>query len=346
MRRAVPLLLLLLPVLLTAACLDQARGGGAGARGQIRAVGSSTLYPFTALVAEQLVAADPDARPPVIESTGTGAGLRLFCAGAGADHPDLADASRRITAAEYARCAANGVGPVLEVPVGIDGVVLAQARGGPALSLTAADLYRALAAAPGGRPNAARTWADVNPALPATPIRVLGPPATSGTRDALAELVLVPGCRRVERTDRGAECRRLRDDGAWADAGENDNLVVRKLLADPGALGVFGYGYLRENAGTLRGVPVDGAAPTAAAIRDGRYPGARPLYLYVKANHLDAVPGLRRFLRLYAAGWGEDGVLTARGLIASAAPVRAEAARVIADERPLDPATLDPAKGS
>jgi phosphate transport system substrate-binding protein len=333
-------LLLIVAALLPTACLDQARGGGAGARGQIRAVGSSTLYPFTALVAEQLIAADPDAPVPVIESTGTGAGLRLFCAGAGADHPDLADASRRITAAEYARCVANRVGPVLEVPVGIDGVVVAQARGGPAFALTAADLYRALAAAPNGRRNAARTWADVNPALPAVPIRVLGPPASSGTRDAFAELVLLPGCRRVEHRPDPAECRHLREDGAWADAGENDNLVVRKLLAEPAALGVFGYGYLRENAGRLRGVALDGVRPNAAAIRDGRYPGARPLYLYVKANHLDAVPGLRRFLRLYASDWQEGGVLSARGLIASPPEVRAEAARIIAQERALDPATL------
>jgi len=338
MRRLSPLLLA--AILLLPACLDQARGGGAGARGQIRAVGSSTLYPFTALVAEQLVAADPAARPPVIESTGTGAGLRLFCAGAGADHPDMADASRRITAGEYARCVANGVGPVLEVPVGIDGVVVAQARSGPALSLTAADLYRALAAAPDGRPNATRRWSDVNPALPPTPIRVLGPPATSGTRDAFAELVLLPGCRRVERRPRAAECRRLRDDGAYADAGENDNLVVRKLLADPMALGVFGYGYLRESAGRLRGVPIDGVAPGVAAIRDGRYPGARRLFLYVKANHLDAVPGLRRFLRLYAADWNDDGPLAGRGLIASSPAVREQAARIIAEERALDPATL------
>jgi len=333
-------LLLLAAALLPSACLDQARGGGAGARGQIRAVGSSTLYPFTALVAEQLIAADPDAPLPVIESTGTGAGIRLFCAGAGADHPDLADASRRITAAEYARCAANGVGPVLEVPIGIDGVVMAQANGGSVRSLTAAELYRALAAAPGGRPNTARTWADVNPALPATPIRVLGPPATSGTRDAFAELVLLPGCRAVERRPVDTACRRLREDGAYADSGENDNLVVRKLMADPAALGVFGYGYLRENAGALRGVAINGVLPGADAIRDGRYPGARPLFLYVKANHLDAVPGLRRFLRLYASDWQEGGILAARGLIASPPAVRAEAARVIAEERALDPATL------
>lgn len=333
-------LLLVIAALLPTACLDQARGGGAGARGQIRAVGSSTLYPFTALVAEQLIAADPDAPLPVIESTGTGAGLRLFCAGAGADHPDLADASRRITAAEYARCAANGVGPVLEVPVGIDGVVLAQADSGPMRSLTEAQLYRALAARPNGRRNAARLWSDVGPGLPAVPIRVLGPPASSGTRDAFAELVLLPGCRQVERRADPVECRRLREDGAWSDAGENDNLVVRKLLAEPTAIGVFGYGYLRENAGRLRGVAINGVAPSASAIRDGRYPGARPLYLYVKANHLDAVPGLRRFLRLYAADWQEGGVLTARGLIASPPDVRREAARIIAEERALDPATL------
>jgi len=336
MRLALPLLLLLL----SAACADEARGGSAGARGRIRAVGSSTLYPFTALIAERLVAADPAARPPVIESTGTGAGIRLFCAGAGADHPDLLDASRRMTAAEYASCRANGTGPVLEVPVGLDGVVVAQAAAARPMPLTSADLYRALSAAPGGRANTARLWSDVNPALPPTPIRVYGPPATSGTRDAFVERMLLPACRRAEAAPRDEACRRIRADGAWADAGENDNLTVRKLAGDPAALGIFGFPYLRAQPGVLRGLPVDGVAPDGATIADGRYPGARRLFLYVKRDHLGAVPGLRRFLRLYVAAGGERGVLAARGLIPAPPPERARAARVVGDERPLDPADL------
>lgn len=337
----------LLLALMLPACHDQARGGATGARDAIRAVGSSTLYPFTTLVAERFVESDPRAKPPVIESTGTGAGFRLFCAGLGARHPDLADASRRMGAGEYRLCRRNGVGPVIEVPVGIDGVVLAEPLDGPGFRLTRAQLYRALAAEPGGRPNAARRWSDVDPTLPDLPIAVYGPPATSGTRDALVELVMVPGCdaadpgaRRLAPAPRAARCGRIREDGAFIDSGENDNLIVQKLGANPHALGVFGYSYLEENADAVRGVPVEGVAPSYRSIADGRYPGARPLYLYAKRNHLDAVPGLRRFLRLYAASWAPGGPLARRGLIASPRAARAAAAEIVRTERPLDPRSL------
>lgn len=313
-------------------------------------VGSSTVYPFTTLIAEQFVASDPKAAAPVIESTGTGAGVRLFCAGLGAGHPDLANASRRLTRAEYLTCQRNSVGPIMEVPIGLDGVVIAEAKRGPRLSLTPAQLYRALAAAPGGRPNRTRRWSDIDPALPAIPINVYGPPASSGTRDALAELIMTPGCeaafppaRQLAAADPEAHralCTRLREDGAFIDAGENDNLVVQKLGQNPTALGVFGYSYLEENAEAVVGIPINGVTPSYLSIADGRYPGSRPLYLYLKRNHLDAVPGLRRFLRLYAANWGPGGLLARRGLIAAPASVRARAAAVIAGEQPLDPATL------
>ena len=332
------------------ACHDQARGGGAGARDEIRAVGSSTVYPFTTLIAEQFVAGDPQAAAPVIEATGTGAGMRLFCAGLGAGHPDIVNASRRLTLGEYRRCATQGVGPVIEVRIGIDGVAFAEALNGPRLTLTPALIYRALAATPGGRPNAARRWSDLDPSLPATPISVYGPPATSGTRDALVELIMIPGCEAADpgagalaRTDpdaHRARCARVREDGAYVDAGENDNLIVQKLTANPTAIGVFGYSYLEENAASVKGVPLGGVEPSYRAIADGSYPGSRPLYLYVKRNHLDAVPGLRRFLKLYAASWGPGGSLARRGLIVAPPPVRADAAQAIATERPLDPATL------
>ncbi len=313
-------------------------------------MGSSTVYPFTTLIAERFVSGDPDAATPVIEATGTGAGMRLFCSGLGAGHPDIVDASRRMTLGEYRLCQARGVGPVIEVQLGIDGVAFAEASDGPRLALTRADLYRALAAEPGGRPNAARRWSDIDPRLPAVPISIYGPPATSGTRDALVDLIMVPGCeasdpgaRALARADPGAHrarCARVREDGAYVDAGENDNLIVQKLAANPTAIGVFGYSYLEENAGSVKGVSIDGVAPTYAAIADGSYPGSRPLYLYAKRNHLAAVPGLRRFLELYAASWSPGGPLARRGLIAAPAPVRAEAAAAIATERPLDPATL------
>lgn len=340
---------LLLACLVLPACLDQARGGGSGARDEIRVVGSSTVYPFTTLVAERFVASDPDAAAPVIESTGTGAGMKLFCAGLGAAYPDLVNASRRMTASEYRGCERNGVGPVIEIPIGTDGVALAEATDGPGMTLTPEIIYRALAAAPGGRPNRTRTWADLDPALPAIPIKVYGPPSTSGTRDALVELIMLPGCDAADPAARALKadpdahrrrCARLREDGAYVDAGENDNLIVQKLGANPGALGVIGYSYLEENAGAVRGVAVNGVMPDAASIADGRYPGARPLYLYVKKNHLDAVPGLRRFLGLYAASWGPGGPLTVRGLIPVSPERRAAAAQTLRTERPLDPEGL------
>ncbi|SEL90052.1 phosphate ABC transporter substrate-binding protein, PhoT family [Sphingomonas palmae] len=350
MRRLVLALAAVLPVAL-GACVDQAAGGGAGARDQIRVVGSSTVYPFTTLVAEQYLAANPDARPPVIESTGTGAGIRLFCSGIGASYPDLVDASRRMKRREYDECASHGAGDLMEVQIGIDGIALAEARRRPPMQLTPALLFRALAAAPGGRPNRSRTWRDLDPALPATPIRVYGPPATSGTRDAFAELILARGCealdprlatmRERDRPAFDARCLRVRDDGAFIDAGENDNLIVQKLRANPDALGIFGYSYLEENSDAVRGIAISGVAPTYQAIADGRYPGARPLYVYVKRSHLRAVPGLRRFLALYAANWAPGGALTRRGLIPSAASVRARAADTIMHDRALDLRTLD-----
>jgi phosphate transport system substrate-binding protein len=346
----IALAILLATPLATAACVDQAAGAGAGTRDQIRAVGSSTVYPFTTIAAEHYLANHPGARPPVIEATGTGAGLKLFCGGVGARFPDVADASRRMRRGEYALCRANGVDRVIEVPIGIDGIAFAEAKNGPKMALTPADLYRALAAAPLGRPNEARTWRDVNPALPATPIQVYGPPATSGTRDALAELILAPGCEAVDPAAAAlktrdeaafaARCQRVREDGAYIDAGENDNLIVQKLQANPNAIGIFGFGYLEENARVVDGVPIAGVAPTYATIASGAYPGARPLYLYVKSAHLAAIPGLRDFLRQYARVWGERGPLVRRGLIASPPALRERAARIVATETPLDPRSL------
>ncbi|MEI5688231.1 substrate-binding domain-containing protein [Sphingomonas kyungheensis] len=341
---------LLAGALVLGGCQDQANGGGGGARDQITAVGSSTVYPFTTLVAETYVANHPDAKAPVIESTGTGAGMRLFCAGLGAAHPDIEDASRRMKRSEYAACAAHGVGALMEVQIGIDGIAFAEAKTGPGMQLTPSDLYRALAATPLGQPNRARVWRDVNPALPATPIQVYGPPATSGTRDALAELILTRGCeaidpraRRLAQRDPAAHaalCTRVREDGAYVDAGENDNLIVQKLSANPQAIGVFGYSYLEQNAGTVNGVAINGVSPSYATIAAGAYPGSRPLYLYVKVAHLRAIPGLRDFLAAYAAAWGPDGPLVRRGLIAAPPAVRARAAAVIAQTIPLDPAEL------
>ena len=324
-------------------------GAGSTTRDQIRIVGSSTVYPFTTAVAEGFVNSR-GMKPPVIESTGTGAGVKLFCAGIGPRHPDVLDASRRLKASEYANCRANGVESVMEVPIGTDGVVLAESNAGPKMQLTRRDVYRALAATIDGQPNRTRTWAQVNPKLPAIPIQFYGPPATSGTRDAFAELVMVPACEaehpqaaamKVHDPDGfAALCTRFRDDGGYVDKGENDNLIVQNLAVNPNAIGIFGYSYLEENGDRLHGVPLDGVAPTYATISDGRYPGARALYIYVKAAHLRAVPGLREFVADFTRAWNPGGPLVRRGLIAGSPESRARSARIVATGQVLDPGTL------
>jgi phosphate transport system substrate-binding protein len=294
-------------------------------RQQIRIVGSSTVYPFTTAVAERFAQNRPSFHAPIVESTGTGAGMQLFCGGVGAGFPDVENASRRIKASEYARCRANGVNHIIEVPIGIDGLALIESSIRPTgFSLTARDIYAALAAEPFGRPQTARTWRDVNPALPNVPILVYGPPPTSGTRDSFAELMLTKGCetdpamKALKESDSRRHtrlCTRIREDGAFVEAGENDNLLIQRVSQNQGAIGVLGYSFVEENLDRVRGVPIGGVAPTAETIRGFTYPGARQLYIYVKGEHLDAVPGLREFLAEFARGWGPGAYLTDRGLI-------------------------------
>ncbi|MBC2650574.1 substrate-binding domain-containing protein [Novosphingobium aerophilum] len=320
-------------------------------RDQIRAVGSSTVYPFAKAVADSLAKSDPRIKSPIIEANGTGAGLKLFCKGVGASFPDIANASRRIRRTEYAECARNGVDRIVEIQVGLDGIAFAEAASGPArFALSPVDIYKAIAARPFGLPNRARRWSDVNPALPAEPILVYGPPSTSGTRDALKELVLVRGCesdpamvalKARDRVRYAATCTDVRSDGAYVDTGENDNLVVQKLQANPRAVGVFGYSYLAENGDRLRGLTLDGVTPSYATIADFRYPGARPLYIYVKAAHLEAIPGLKAFVAEWVASWGPDGLLARQGMVVEPDAVRASNARIAAAMAPLDPAGLN-----
>ncbi len=309
------------------------------ARDQIKVVGSSTVYPFTTAVAEQLVNKRPDMKAPVIESTGTGGGINLFCQGVGVQHPDIVNASRRLKKSEFETCAKNGVTQIMEIQIGNDGVALAESNNGPKLQLTRKDIYLALAANPMGKPNTATNWKDVNPALPAIPIKVLGPPSTSGTRDAFVELVLEPGCaaaypqaKPLKDSDKEAyekACLLIRADQAYIDSGENDNLIVQKLSSDPNALGIFGYSYMEENQDRLHGVPIEGVVPTYETIAMGTYPGARALYIYVKKQHLNAVPGLKEFIAEYRASWDPDGPLVKRGLIAASRNVRIEAGYAI-----------------
>jgi phosphate transport system substrate-binding protein len=338
--------LIALSTLALAAC--GSGGSQGGARDFVRVVGSSTVYPFANAISEAAVKAS-GIKAPVVESTGTGAGMKLFCAGVGAGHPDVENASRRIKKSEYEDCAKNGVKDVIEIQVGLDGIAFAEAAGGPNMALTPTDVYKALAANPFGKPNTAKNWNDVNPAFPAIPILVYGPPSTSGTRDALAELILTKGCesdpamKALKDTDKDAHkkvCTDLREDGAYVDSGENDNLIVQKIAENPKAIGVFGFSFLEENMDKLKGITMSGVAPTYASISDFSYPGARPLYIYVKAAHLPVIKGLKEFVAEWPNGWGPDGALKSKGMVVAPEDVRAKNADIVAKMTLLDPSTL------
>lgn len=300
--------------------------GGDGTRNSVRAVGSSTLYPFAKLVAENFARSNPDLSSPIIESTGSGGGIELFCQGVGANTPDIVNASRRMKTSEFEKCQANGVSEMTEIQVGLDGIAFAATRGGIDMNLTPEIVYRALAARPFGQEQTARTWQDVDPSLPATPILVYGPPSTSGTRDALKELVLIPACETnsemvaLKETDRDQQeqlCTEVRSDGAYVDQGEQDNLIVQKIQGNSNAIGIFGYSYLEENLDRVQGLRMNGVAPTYETIASFQYPGARPLFIYVKNAHLDAIRGLREFIAEWARSWERDGPLARIGLVAN-----------------------------
>ncbi len=302
----------------------------------MRAVGSSTVYPFAKMAAERVARANPRLGTPIIESTGTGAGFKLFCSGVGERFPDISNASRRMKAKEAAQCAASGVKDVTEIQIGLDGVVLATARSTALSGISQRDLYLALAKTPFGKPNRAKTWKDVNAKLPALPIRIYGPPSTSGTRDALGELLMTPPCeanpsmaalKKVDEAKFKAVCTGIRTDGVFVEAGENDNLIVQKLAANPGSLGIFGYSFLEENASKVKGVAINGVAPTYATISSFKYPGARPLYIYVKNAHVRAIPAIRAFVAEITkeSAIGPKGYMLAGGLVAAPNGVRARA---------------------
>jgi phosphate transport system substrate-binding protein len=323
----------------SALALSACGGNSAGAsRESIRAVGSSTVYPFAKTVSETFARAHPQFPSPLIESTGTGGGIKLFCAGVGFDTPDIANASRRMKASEFEDCAANGVKDVVELQVGLDGIAFASVNGGLAMNLTPEIVYKALAAKPFGKEQMAKTWKDVDPSLPAERILVYGPPSTSGTRDALKELILEKGCesdpamKNLKDADKDKYdqlCTEVRSDGAYVDQGEQDNLIVQKIESNPKAVGVFGYSYLEENASKLQGLTMNGVEPTYANISSFAYPGARPLYVYYKKAHIGVIPGLDEFIQAWSQSWGRDGVLAKVGFVSSPDDVQAEmAARI------------------
>ena len=304
----------------------------AAERDYISVVGSSTVYPFATVVAETY-GKSTNFNTPKIEATGSGGGFKLFCAGVGVSHPDLTNSSRRMKASELEMCKENGVEDVIEVKVGYDGIVVANSTEGEAYNLTLNDIFLALAKDvpnPDGTesfvPNPYSTWNEINAELPAKKIEVLGPPPTSGTRDAFVELAMEGGCKQydwikaIKKEDKDvfkARCHSIREDGAFVEAGENDNLIVQKLNANPDALGIFGFSFLDQNDDVVQGSLVDGVAPEFEAIGDGSYPISRPLYFYVKKAHMDVIPGMAEFLAEYSADgtWGDEGYLADKGLI-------------------------------
>ncbi|MBI4825832.1 MAG: PstS family phosphate ABC transporter substrate-binding protein [Nitrospirae bacterium] len=303
----------------------------AAGRDYISVVGSSTVYPFSTVVAEQF-GKTTRYKTPKIESTGSGGGLKLFCAGVGVEYPDIANSSRRIKSSEVELCAKNGVKEITEVKIGYDGIVFANSKKAQRIKVSRKDIFLALAKdIPSGVgesliPNPNKTWKDVNPSLPNIKIEVLGPPPTSGTRDAFAELAMEGGCTafgwikdlgKKDEKRYKAICHGIREDGAYVEAGENDVLIVRKLEANPNTFGVFGFSFLDQNADKIQGSIVDGVEPAFENIADGKYPVSRPLYFYVKKAHVGMIPGIKEYINEFTSdkACGENGYLIDKGLI-------------------------------
>lgn len=302
------------------------------ARDYISIVGSSTVYPFATVVAEQF-GKTSGSKTPKIESTGSGGGFKLFCGGVGVSFPDITNASRAIKSSEMKTCAENGVKEIVEVKIGYDGIVLANSKTVAPLQLTRKDIWLALAKDvpdpknPGHLiANPYMTWKEVNSSLPNVKIEVLGPPPTSGTRDAFVELAMESGAKTfdfikaMKKTDKKGYkkvCHTVREDGAYIEAGENDNLIVQKLQANPDAVGIFGFSFLDQNADVIQGSVIEGEAPTFDAIAAGSYPVSRPLFFYVKKAHVDVIPGMKGYLAEFTSekAWGPEGYLADKGMI-------------------------------
>lgn len=304
----------------------------AAGRDYISIVGSSTVYPFATVVAETF-GKNTNFKTPKIESTGSGGGFKLFSAGIGVEHPDITNASRRIKQSEFDKCMENGVKEIVEVKIGYDGIVLANSKKAAPLKLSRKDIFLALAKnvpdPDGGEkfiPNPYQTWRDVNHSLPDVKIEVLGPPPTSGTRDAFVELAMEGGAKKfgfikdMKKKDSKrykAICHTIREDGAYIEAGENDNLIVQKLEANADAVGIFGFSFLDQNMDKIQGSFVDGVEPTFENIAEGEYPVSRPLFFYVKKAHIGVIPGIKEYLDEFSSekAWGPDGYLSEKGLI-------------------------------
>jgi phosphate transport system substrate-binding protein len=321
-------------------------------RDVISIVGSSTVYPFSAVVAERFGRIG-GFKTPKVESTGTGGGFKLFCSGVGVQHPDIINASRAIKPSELESCRNNGVQDLVEVKIGYDGIVVANSVDGTPLQLTRKDLFLALAKQvpdPKGGENFVlnpyKTWKEIDPSLPDIKIEVLGPPPTSGTRDAFLELAMEPGAEQIEslKTLSKADAKKfrliahtIREDGAYIDAGENDNLIVQKLVANPNAVGIFGFSFMDQNTDKVQGAYIEAAEPTFDNIADGTYSLSRPLYFYVKKAHVGTIPGIGEYVSEFTSerAWGEYGYLSEKGLIPLPAGEREEVAERVRAMQPM-----------
>ncbi len=330
MKRSIKTLILLASGAITAAISGVA--WSQAARSYISIVGSSTVYPFATVVAERF-GGTGKYKTPKVESTGSGGGIKLFCAGVGVQYPDIANSSRAIKPAELQDCVAHGVKEIIEVKIGYDGIVLAESVKAPGLNVSLRDIWLALAKQvpdPKGKQaliaNPYKTWKDVNPQLPAEFIEVLGPPPTSGTRDAFVELAMEGGCKSfpwikaIKDKDESRFkqiCHTVREDGRFIEAGENDNLIVQKLKANRNAVGIFGYSFLEQNSDSVKGSLIDGVEPSFENIASGKYPVSRPLFFYVKKAHVGSIPGVAEYLKEFTSqkAMGEDGYLADRGLV-------------------------------
>ncbi len=321
------------------------------ARDTINIVGSSTVYPFATVVAERFGKATKY-NTPKIESTGSGGGLKLFCAGVGVEHPDITNASRAIKKTECEKCKKNGVTDIIEVKIGYDGITVANDKEAPQLSLSRKDLFLALAKQvpdpKGGKKlvdNPYKTWKDVNAKLPDTKIEVLGPPPTSGTRDAFVELAMEAGAKKfdwlkaLKKEDKKKFkkiAHTIREDGAYIDAGENDNLIVQKLQANKKAVGIFGFSFLDQNRDKIQGSKINGVLPTFENISSGKYPMSRPLFFYVKKAHVGKIPGMKEYLAEFTSekAWGPDGYLAEKGMIPMPDDERAKVGKAVKELTP------------
>ncbi|KAA1171421.1 phosphate ABC transporter substrate-binding protein [Marinobacter salinexigens] len=327
------------------------------ARDTINIVGSSTVYPFATVVAERF-GRNTDFPTPKLESTGSGGGLKLFCAGVGTQHPDITNASRRIKSSEIELCASNGVEAITEVKIGSDGIVIANSKEGAKVDLTLKEIFLALAKdvpdPKGGEklvPNPYKKWSDIDSSLPNEEIIVMGPPPTSGTRDAFVEIAMEGGCKSydwikaVKKQDKSkykSICHSMREDGPFIEAGENDNLIVQRLEQDKHVFGIFGYSFLMENASKIQAATIDGVSPTPETIADEAYPVARSLYFYIKNAHVGVVPGIEEYVGEFTSegAWGDNGYLVDVGLIPNPRKTRMEVVKRVKSLTPMTAADL------